>query len=369
MGILKTFRDCANFLIEKSYCMGQYYGEVKKIRNKDRKKLIEQVRWDNKQEKMFEKYWITNYGKKISSDWHKLYQYYTGNFRVDYFPEYLFSSKLEPLLDKNPYNDALEDKNLLHIYSINGVKTPKIKYSCCNGIYRNENFEYISKDELLIGLANIGEIVIKPTVDSGSGRGVRFVELKNSIDVLSETRVGELINIYKDKNFVIQECIKPAESLKQIYPYAINTFRIITYIWEGEIFYCPITLRLGRNGNRLDNAHAGGIFIGCNEDGYLRKYAYSEQGESFSKHPDTNIVFEGYKIDGFFKLINTCKKMHAITPQLGIISWDVTIDEDGEVTLLEINTCGGSSWFPQMANGEPLFGENTEKILKFLKSV
>ena len=34
------------------------------------------------------------------------------------------------------------------------------------------------------GLHDIGEVVIKPTVESGSGRGVRFVRLKNGVDVL-----------------------------------------------------------------------------------------------------------------------------------------------------------------------------------------
>ena len=95
MGLLKAVRNSCNDIIEKSYSMGQYYGE-------------------------FKQYWKKNYGKEISSAWHKLYQSYTGKFNVRYFPEYLFSSKLEPLFDKNPYNDALEDKNLLHLYTAGG---------------------------------------------------------------------------------------------------------------------------------------------------------------------------------------------------------------------------------------------------------
>ena len=44
-----------------------------------------------------DKFYYENYGKKIKKDWHKLYQSYTGVYRHNYFPEILFSMKLEPL--------------------------------------------------------------------------------------------------------------------------------------------------------------------------------------------------------------------------------------------------------------------------------
>jgi hypothetical protein len=130
MGFLKSMRDICNNIIETSYCAGQYYGEMKKIRDENRQKLIASVNWTSEQEYEFNDYWKSNFGKCISPAWHKLYQSYTGRFNVKYFPEYIFSSKLEPLLDKNPYNDALEDKNLLHLYEIGGGKgTPYLLFT------------------------------------------------------------------------------------------------------------------------------------------------------------------------------------------------------------------------------------------------
>lgn len=99
MGLLKAVRNSCNDIIEKSYSMGQYYGEVRKIKNENRQRLISTVHWTAEQENEFKQYWKKNYGKEISSAWHKLYQSYTGKFNVRYFPEYLFSSKLEPLFD------------------------------------------------------------------------------------------------------------------------------------------------------------------------------------------------------------------------------------------------------------------------------
>ena len=367
MGLLKAVRNSCNDIIEKSYSMGQYYGEVRKIKNENRQRLISTVHWTAEQENEFKQYWKKNYGKEISSAWHKLYQSYTGKFNVRYFPEYLFSSKLEPLFDKNPYNDALEDKNLLHLYTVGGVRTPRIFYSRCNGLFRDENYIAISEDEFMKGLHDIGEVVIKPTVESGSGRGVRFVRLKNGVDVFEGETLEEVLRQYGKMDIAIQECVKPAESLKSIYPYAINTFRIMTYILDEKIYACPAVLRIGRNGKRLDNAHAGGMFVGVSPNGQLAECAYTESGEHFTSHPDTNAVFADCKIERVPLLVDACKKMHAITPQLGTISWDVTLNNNNEVELLEINTRGGGSWLPQMANGEPLFGEDTEKLLSLIR--
>jgi len=45
----------------------------------------------------------------------------------------------------------------------------------------------------------------------------------------------------------------------------------------------------------------------------------------------------------------------------------MTLDKDGSVVLIEINTIGQTCWFPQMANGEPFFRENTAEILRSLR--
>lgn len=225
----------------------------------------------------------------------------------------------------------------------------------------------MNRNAFLDELRDLGEVVIKPTVESGSGRGVRFARFKDGVDVYNGDTVNEVIDTYGGSDIAIQECVRPAECLRNIYPYAVNTFRIMTYILDGHVYNCPAFMRIGRDGRRLDNAHAGGMFIGIDQDVYLREYAYTEQGERFGRHPDTGVIFKGYRIENVPLLIDACKRMHAITPQLGIISWDVTLNDNNGVELLEINTRGGAAWAPQMANGEPLFGDNTERLLSLIR--
>ena len=59
--------------------------------------------------------------------------------------------------------------------------------------------------------------------------------------------------------------------------------------------------------------------------------------------------------------------MHANLPYLGILSWDLSLDTEGAVGLIEVNTTGQSAWFCQMVNGESLFGENTGKMLQLIR--
>ena len=59
--------------------------------------------------------------------------------------------------------------------------------------------------------------------------------------------------------------------------------------------------------------------------------------------------------------------MHANLPYVGILSWDLSLDTEGAVVLIEVNTTGQSAWFCQMVNGESLFGENTGKMLQLIR--
>lgn len=172
----------------------------------------------------------------------------------------------------------------------------------------------------------------------------------------------------KKGTYIVQECIAQNEQLAVLYAGAVNTFRVITYLWNGEVFHVPLALRIGQGGSYLDNAHAGGMFIGVNDSGELNDEAFTEFGKRYKEHPDTHAVFKGYKLSFVPELIKTAKKLHLNAPQLGIISWDLTVDQNGEFVLIEANTRGQGIWISQMAHGCGPFGKNTEDILRYVAS-
>lgn len=315
--------------------------------------------------------WVQAYGKKISKRWHKLYTSINGRLSYDYFPDHIFSTKLEPKLNPIEVAKFYSDKGLTELLykSVNEAKFPETVIVNCSGYYQDKLRNIINKSEAIRLLLSLEEFIIKPTIGGSSGQSVKLVSLIDKDADEKERLIKSILDIY-DQNYIVQLRLIPHKSLKKLYPHSINTIRIITYIVENEIYHAPLSLRMGVHGNKVDNIHAGGIVIGLSDDGYLKRYGYQlgycDSKIKFEKHPDTEIAFEGYYIPQIDRIIDIAKKLHLNTPHLGIISWDFMLDNLGEVVLVEGNYFGQSIWFPQIVHGKPIFGENTEIMLSLL---
>ena len=342
-------------------------GEKKNVRRKQA--LIDKVSLTDDQKREIKKFFTENYGKVMPDSWHRLYQSYTGKYRYDYFPEILLSTKLEPML--NPYREAefFGDKNLLDTLfgTVEAVHIPKTYLSCIRGRIRSGEMEMIDREDAVALLANVGRCVIKKTTETNSGRDVAMCDLRDGVDTKSGMTISELM-IQFGKDFIVQELVEQFAPLAALNESSLNTFRVMTYILDDKIYHCPVALRLGRAGAEKDNIHYGGICVGITEKGILRENAFSEMGDVFSEHPDSGVVFEGYEIPQFCKLIEAAHMLHARIPYLGLVSWDLSMDKNGVPVLIEMNTTRQSAWFCQMVNGESLFGENTANILKMIRT-
>ncbi len=341
--------------------------EVRKMKNKRRQQIMSQVVLSDEQKKLIDDLFLSTYGKKVPYDWHRYYTSYTGNFDYRYIPELLFIPKIEVKLVSNEQQKIFADKNLLPLFVPSGMgcKTAKIYVSCQNGIYKDGFNKLIDYDKAVLLLENLGKAFLKPTVDSNSGKGCALVNFKNGVDLNSNKTAKEILN-EAGNNFNVQEIIENQADIKVIHPESLNTFRIVTYVLDGKIYHFPIILRFGVGASNVDNAHQGGFFIGVNDDGTLNEKAFTEFQTVATSHPDTKIVFKNYKIQGVSKMIDAVYNLHALYPQVGLISWDVTLDKNGNVVIIEMNLKGQTIWMSQMAHGKGAFLDNTEKILKLI---
>lgn len=340
--------------------------EIKKVCDARRQEIIRQVSLTAEQERDIDRFFLAHYGKKIPYDWHRLYTAFTGNFHVEYFPELLYIPVLERKLNPAAYIRAFDDKSMLfRLFSgIEGLCIPKVFVANTGGVYSNADEVLVSKEKACELLYNAGEVVIKPTVESNSGKDVRFYRIAGNHCADTNQNVSEILDLYQ-KDFIVQEAVSQHELLSNLFPNAVNTFRVMTYIHDGKVEVCPMALRIGQGESRVDNAHAGGMFVGI-EDGKLRKQAFTEFRKIYEKHPDTQTVFYGYEIPWYEKMIDVAKKMHMRIPRMGILAFDFTINEKNEIVVLEVNTYGPSIWIPQEANGAPLFGKHTADMLKLI---
>ena len=227
-------------------------------------------------------------------------------------------------------------------------------------------FKEISKETALNLIGNCGACFAKPTVGTCSGEGCGSYCFASGVDAATGVTAEELFELL-GSDFTVQEVISCHSSVVKLHPESVNTLRIMTYRWQGELRSLPLLMRIGRGKSAVDNAHAGGMFIGISNEGLLAPSALTEFNDRFEKHPDTGVVFQGYKIAGVPGAIDAAKRMHSLMPQMGLISWDFTIGEDGAPIVIEANIRGGSIWLSQMANGIPGFGDATAEILQWLR--
>lgn len=213
-------------------------------------------------------------------------------------------------------------------------------------------------------IKDVGEVFIKPTVESGSGKGCFIASFHNGIDEISGKSISDVLDIEED--YAVQERLRCHESISKLYNNSVNTFRIITYRWKDRFGCFPSLMRIGKGGSTLDNAHAGGIFIGITADGKLKKDAFTEFHDVYSVHPDSGVVFEKHSIPLFPKVLEAAFQMHETLPELGCVNWDFTLDENGTPILIEANISDGSIWLSQMSNGVGAFGQDTPEILEWI---
>jgi hypothetical protein len=352
---------------------------VKKMRNNEKKKYKDKRRVDiyskiklaENQKQQIDALYVNNYGKKIPYVWHQNFMAHSGKFDAAYFPESLYTSEFERYMNLWPeYANVFSDKNVTSILASGaGVKMPKEILSAVKGLNRDSKYSLISRNRAIDLLGNAGRVFIKPTVNSCSGEGCFIADFKDGIDQISQ-KTADSIYSSLGEDFVIQNVIKCHSSISCIYEDSVNTFRVITYRWKDEILHMPVTMRIGQGGSYLDNAHAGGMFVALDDDGIMHKNAMTEFNIQYAKHPDSNFVFENYKIELLPKVIEAAKKIHVAMPQIGVVNWDFTIDEFGDPLLIEANSSGGGGiWLPQMAHGCGVFGEKNEEILQWMRKM
>lgn len=314
--------------------------------------------------------YISNYGKRIPTTWHRSYTAYSGTFDKYYFPEVLYIPRFERYMNfDRGLASVLENKNLLYAFAeFCKVKMPSRILSCQEGLFSGRDGTTLTFDEAVELLSDIGNCFAKPSIGTDSGRGCKVYNFKSGVDSNSQVTCQEALTDLGN-NFTVQERLVCHESIRKLYSGSVNTFRIMTYRWHNTIESVPVIMRIGRNGSYLDNAHAGGMFIAVSPDGTLHEKAFTEFESSFTEHPDTKVVFKDYKIDQVPMLVETAKIIHSSLPSVGVVNWDMTIDENGDPVLIEANVIGGSIWLFQIAHGKGVFGEKTPEILRWIKKM
>ena len=322
----------------------------------------------SKEEKVeHRKLWIS-YDNNINTTWLKVYGTISGIRSVYYVPENVYYSEIEPRLNNRAFSKAYTDKNFYNAYLDQEI-LPEVVLHSVNGVYYDSAYSTRGKNfniEIWSRIFENGKYVIKPTVDTGGGAGVRIFKISNDRFELNPkiTEVSSFIDLirYYKRDFVIQKYIEQHHFFSQFNPDSLNTIRILTYrsLLNENIVILHRILRMGKSGSVVDNQASGGIACGIDSEGVLSDFGVDKYG---NKHSDSNgVIFKNIGHIPFLDSVSAVAvKVARKFLYSRLLGMDFGVDRNGKVFLIEVNDSNNEINFYQMNNG-PLFGEYTEEV-------
>ena len=309
--------------------------------------------------------YFKKYGFDIRTDWHNYYKYMTGTFDNKFIPADVMYTAIVPYLNYMPFELAYQDKGIYRRLLPN-VKTPKTIVQRIHGYFYLEDWNTpISGKKAIEICSNLQDSIIKPTVNSCQGHGVKLFSTNNGLLQTGEN-VKSLFAQY-GMNFIIQERVKQHEFLSSLNESSLNTMRILTLHLKDEVVVLSKAIRIGGKGSITDNGYGGGFCTGIEEGGSLKPHGYRLTTGEHIDELQNGVKLAGLKIPHFEKVIAKAKELALSLPYLRLIGWDFTIDKDGDPVFIEMNTLPGI-YIMQLCNG-PVFGKYTDELLKSVSSV
>lgn len=134
--------------------------------------------------------------------------------------------------------------------------------------------------------------------------------------------------------FIIEELIIQDEHLKVFNQSSVNTVRIPSVLTPKGHYVLGCFFRTGRKGAVIDNAGGGGIFAAIDsKTGIAITDGYDERRNSYICHPDSGIVYKGFKIKDWDKLLEITETAHKKMSNHKYIAYDFAYTEKGWVML------------------------------------
>lgn len=315
-----------------------------------------------------QKYYKEHYKQEIDPVTHIAFANLLGNKDVRVIPQLFYRRVFLSVFNDASMNDMYRDKGLYDLLINTEQKAENVlKYT--RGQFIINSNEFIDEREAYKILLNDqdNEFILKP---SDTNNGINIKKLKVLNDKLYID--GEEVDFnYLEKNigynYLIQRIIKQHEVMAKPHPQSVNTLRMATIRWKGKIHNLYTFARFGHSGNIKDNAGAGGLVVGVNEDGSFMSYGVV-RSKIVYEHPTTGIKISDFgKVPNMDRINKFVRDLHKDILLQNYVAWDIAVNQNGDPVFIE-NNFYGSSWTNQVALNRPMFGDLTDEILQYINA-
>jgi len=235
--------------------------------------------------------------------------------------------KLVKRVNNLAYRPIFEDKT-----KFNATFREFLKREWCN-------LQETDRDEFTKWLNNLNhnaaegsQVLFAKRDDSSCGADVLRIVVSDYADA------GTLYDFLITEKFdLIEEAVYQHEFMAGIYPGAVNTLRIASFIKDGIAHVPYAFLRCGLEGY-VDNLNAGGFCAVIDaETGIITSDGMTKDMQYAETHPVTGFTFNGAQFPYWDECIALVKEAAMRVPQVRYAAWDVAIRHDGEPLFIEGN--------------------------------
>ena len=180
---------------------------------------------------------------------------------------------------------------------------------------------------------SLDRFFIKPVNKSyGIGTGIIYTsEIKDYASLFEDLKKGETL---------AEELIDQHPELATFNESSVNSVRVVTIRCADDTVKVMVSaLRLGRAGKVADNFHHHGLCALIDVDtGLVKTEGIDKDYSRFVVHPDSKKPIVGFRVPCWDKIVETTKEAARVVPEVRFVGWDVTVDAQNNVVIIEGNS-------------------------------
>jgi hypothetical protein len=290
------------------------------------------------------------FGDSVYAPWLRVYTAFSGTFKEGWIPDNYYGSVVVPNL-KGWYGKISSMKPVSRLI-LDGDTFPDVAYFA-NGLFFTDKAVVVPEQALKSVVFQHCDRVVFKTDGSKQGKGVHIFDK----ETFNHAAIKSLGNGVIQK-FIIQHSLFNAFASR-----SVATLRITTVVDDaGSISIRACFLRLGRaEDTHIQPEHEVCVPVDP-VTGELYREGYMSDWGATEEHPDSGVRFAGVKIPEFAQCVATVLGLHRQIPFARCVGWDIAVDAEGKVQVMEWNGEHNDVKFSEATQG-PCFSDlNWERL-------
>jgi len=294
--------------------------------------------------KLCDEYAVDILGHKHFAPWLYVYTAISGEFKEGWIPDNYYGSIVVPKI-KGDYGKVSSLKPLNAVIFQSGLFPDLLSYA--NGVFFDAQYRFVPIEEVASILFRYQDRVVFKLDNSLQGTGICLF----TRDTFSIEKIQSL------GNGLFQGFIEQHGLFAKFAKDSVATIRITTVFQDnGEVSVRACYLRLGdANDTHVQSKSHIRVPIDL-ETGAFSGVGYTPEWIEIKAHPTSKIEFAGHYIPSFRNCRDTVTELHKKVPYARCIGWDITVDYEDKVKLIEWNAEHNDIKFSEATQG-PCFAD------------